>query len=42
MIITYYDGSTLECDSIEIYGDTIIASGIYSIPIIEINRIDPA
>ena len=41
MKIVYYDGSILECHTIEIVDDgkTLIADDIYIVPIVEVLRI---
>ena len=40
MKIIYYDGSTLECSSIYVTENTLIADDIYTIPLIEVQRIE--
>lgn len=41
MKVVYYDGSTLECNSIEIVDDgkTLIADDTYIVPVAEAQRI---
>lgn len=39
MIIYYNDESTLECSELEFWGNTIIADGIYSVNIEDIDTI---
>ncbi len=41
MRIIYYDGSKLDCESIEVVDDgkTLIADDIYIVPIAEVQRI---
>ena len=40
MIIIMYDGSVLECNKIEIYGNELIADDYRIVPIIDVNRIE--
>lgn len=40
MKIIYYDGSTLECSSIHVTENTLIADDIYTVPLIEVQRIE--
>jgi hypothetical protein len=40
MKIIYYDGSTLECSSIYVTADELIADDIYVVPLIEVQRIE--
>lgn len=40
MKIIYYDGSTLECSSIYVTENTLIADDIYTVPLIEVQRIE--
>ena len=41
MKVVYYDGSTLECNSIDIIedGKTLIADDIYIVPVAQVQRI---
>ena len=40
MLITFYDGSYMECSEIEIYGNLLIVDGVREVPIIEVNKIE--
>ena len=40
MSIVYYDGSELECSSIYVTADELIADDIYVVPLIEVQRIE--
>ena len=40
MKIIYYDGSELECSSIYVAENELIADDIYTVPLIEVQRIE--
>jgi len=42
MIIYYYDGSTLNCNTIQIYGDSLYCDEVYIVPICDVEKIETA